>query len=408
MESVRSETPHRQHDERVLPGTGEVGAPDPMASSIAADLSAGPGADSTFDPVADLAARLAATWSGLSGYVVVRWAVRPLAARSHRTVQSIAFTVLVLALGVAGALLTGEPLSMLVLQGWAASLLLAVLLAFDALGDSLLRTLREEILPGLPTERLAAAAAELQDSILLRLEPLLSWGIGFLTALLLAPGLYLILGVVAPFTYLVVIVGSAVTVSMIYIPASVTTALLLFTAGEVALPPLRPEESRLVQGWHSITRRVSSTAALVATIGVLGPFLVPGLGRAAAVVAVLVFAGATSAVLVQIVLQQLRLGALIGRHRGRISRGLLAELSECYDQRHDPSEDLLARVELLLHLRKLADRPATTHPWLSAGLRQLAPMALPLLSLLAGTVELPFLERDTFIFLILEKVLDLF
>jgi hypothetical protein len=359
-------------------------------------------------PADRLASGIDAAFDALSAYAVVRRVARPIAGSRSWAAQSIAFTLLLLGVCMAGAVWTGEPATFLALQLWSAVLLLAVLLAFHGLARAIVDTLRDKVFPVLPPAELDDAAARLRTALPLRLEPIVSWGVGVLTILLAGVGLYLLLGTAGPFAYLNILVGSALTVSMVFVPATVTAALLHLTSGPIRLPPVRPEISPLVVGWRSITRHVIRVAALVATIGVIGPFLVPGLGSAATVVASLVLAGATSAVLVLIIVQHRRLGTLLRDHRRAIEKELLTEIGEYYERRHALDAADIARVEALVLFQKLvAERSGRERMGTAVAiLRQLAPMSLPLLGLLAGSVDIPFIENDTLVFLILEWLLD--
>lgn len=355
-----------------------------------------------------LAGRLAQTLGSLSAYRLVQRVAAPRNGVGSWTLRAVGFTLALTATCALGAVLTHEPRISLALQLWAAVLLLTVLIAFDRLARSLLEILRSDVLPGLPAAMLQSADERLRTTRLLRLEPVASASIGALTVLLLAPGLYLLEGIVAPFTYAVVLVGSAVMVSMIYIPATVTAALLHFTSQPLPLPPVRPEEAPLVEAWTRITYRVTWVAALVATIGVLGPYLVLGVGPAATVVAVLVFAGATTAVLALIVMQQIRIRMLLSDHRETILRQIQAELTDYYARRHELNEAEVARVELLTRFQELARPSEGPGRFIGALIRHLAPMAIPLVSLLANTIDLPFIDDEMMVFLLLEKLLDVF
>lgn len=359
-------------------------------------------------PADRLASGIGAAFDALSAYVFVRRVARPVAGSKSWVAQSIAFTLLLFGACVAGAIWTGEPATMLALQVWSAVLLLAVLLAFHRLARAIVDTLRDKVFPVLPPAALEEAETRLRTALPLRLEPIVSWGVGVLTVLLAGVGLYLLLGTVGPFAYLNILVGSAMTVSMVFVPATVTAALLHLTSGPVRLPPVRPEASPLVVGWRSITRHVIRVAALVATIGVIGPFLVPGLGFAATVVASLVLAGATSAVLVLIIVQHRRLGALLRDHREANEQELQTEIGEYYERRRELDAAEIARVRALILFQEVVVERSSGQRAVLAFVRQLAPMSVPLIGLVAGSVDIPFIENDTLVFLLLEWLLDAF
>lgn len=314
--------------------------------------------------------------------------------------RSLVFSLLVLVLVGSGAWLTGEPHYLLWLHIWAAALLFTALVAYDWLANQIMQFLREEIVSELPPEMVQHAIRVSQGNILMRGQALLSAGVGGLTALLLGPVLIAITGQLTPFTYFIVFFGSALTTNLIYIPAMATVFSLLINPDQVRLYPLDPAQSRLVRGLEAIGQRIVWITAILATVGVIGPFLIPKLGVASLAMAVLVLTGAVLATGLQFVVQAFVLRRIVVARRERTLNELQNELSGLYERRTALSNQEHAQLESLLamHAQTLQSHPSATG--LSDVFNFVSPLLLPLLGLVVGSLNLPFIDNGVLGFLV--------
>jgi hypothetical protein len=321
-------------------------------------------------------------------YAVTRWL--PGAAWWLR---SLAFSLLLLVLVGSGAWRTGEPPYLLWLHIWAAALLLTALIAYDWLANQIMQFLREEIVSELPPEMVQHAIRVSQGNLLLRRQALISAGVGALTALLLGPVLIAITGRLTPFTYFIVFFGSALTTNLIYIPAMATVFSLLIKPDQARLYPLDPAQSRLVRGLEAIGQRIVWITAILATVGVIGPFLIPKLGLASLAMAVLVLTGAVLATGLQFVVQAFVLRRIVVSRRERTLNELQNELTVLYERRNSLSSEEHAQLESLLamHEQTLQSHPSATS--FSDVFNFVSPLLLPLLGLVVGSLNLPFLDK---------------
>src|SRR5690606_34019946 len=113
----------------------------------------------------------------------------------------------------------------------------------------------------------------------------------------------------------------------------------------------------------------------------------------------LVLAGATSAVLVLIIVQHRRLGALLRDHREAIEQELQTEIGEYDERRRELAAAEIARVRALILFQEVVVERSSGQRAVLAFVRQLAPMSVPLIGLVAGSVDIPFIENDTLVFL---------
>jgi len=314
--------------------------------------------------------------------------------------RSVLFSLMVLIVTGAGAWLTGEPRYLLGLHVWAATLLLTALVTYDWLANQVVRILREEIAADLPPETIQRAIWVSQHHWVLRRQALLSAGVGGLTTLLLGPVLIAITGQLTPFTYLIVFFGSALTTNLVYIPAIATVFSLLIVTGEARLYPLDPAQSQLVRGLQAIGQRIVWITAILATVGVIGPFLIPGLGLASLAMALLVLTGAVAATGLQFVVQAFALRRLIVARRERTLNELQNELSALYERRATLGVEEHALLESLLAMRDQALQAHPSATGLADVFNFVSPLLLPLLGIVVGSLNLPFVNKDLLGFLV--------
>lgn len=335
--------------------------------------------------------------------LVVRRLVRAVTGwlpRAAWWLRSFLFSLLVLALVGTGAWLTGEPLYLLWMHVWAAALLLTALIAYEWLAHQVIQILREEIASDLPPETLHRAIRVSQGNLMLRGQALVSAGVGGLTVLLLGPVLIAITGRFTPFTYFIVFFGSALTTNLIYIPAMATVFSLLVMTGEARLYPLDPAQSRVVRGLEAIGQRIVWMTAILATVGVIGPFLIPKLGAASLAIAGLVLTGAVMATGLQFVVQAFVLRRIVVARRDQTLNELQNELSALYERRATLSAEEHAQLESLLamHAQALRSHPSATG--FSDVFNFVSPLLLPILGLVVGSLNLPFIDHGALGFLV--------
>jgi hypothetical protein len=300
-------------------------------------------------------------------------------------VSRVALALAFLILSLAGWRLAGEPPVTLGVNLWAASLLLAALLIYCVLGYHVVRQVETFIAPEVPPEIEADIGGRQRSSALLRWQAALSGGVGALTVLLLAPVLWTVTQRPTPATWAAVFLGSALTVNLIYIPASVSVLSLWLSRDErLRLFPLDPGRSGIVQGLMAVGRAIVRATALLATVGVVGPFLIPGIGAASLVLALLVFTGAVSATGLQYVIQRYAIHRMVARQRRRTESELQTELTRLYERRLELSEVEAGRLsELLAIYAQVAaaeDRVFTVGKALDFA----SPLLLPMIGLLLG------------------------
>lgn len=296
-------------------------------------------------------------------------------------VRSMLFTVALSLAFVLGALASGEPRMLVGLHAWAAALLGASLLLYDWLGRRVLTAFRVGVAPSLRPEALDAARRLLTTSPVLRWQAAISVGVGVLTAALLLPVLYLVTGRLVPFTAAVVAIGSSVTTNLIYVPGMATVMTFLARDAE-DLPPLAPQHGRLVRALQRTGHWIVLVTAAFATVGVLAPLVVPGLGAVGPVLAALVVFGAVSSTGVQFALQQVVLAALVNARRDRTLDELQAQIAPLYARRDALTGD---ERETLMALVNLHDRVAQAPDFL-VSMQALLAFARPLVVPLASAV----------------------
>ncbi len=350
-------------------GVGRLIQPRPMEESPADSMSQHEPVDALLERALDMlwarrVVRLLTPIKGLS------W-----------TVRATLCTALLFAVFLGGALATGEPRTLLGLHAWAATLLGASLLLYDWLAGRVLSAFRDSVLPSLPSDTVHRARALLLESPVLRWQGALSVGVGVLTALLLMPVLYAATGRVVPFAAGIVAVGSSLTTSLVYVPAMATVMAFLARDAD-DLPPLAPQHARLVRTVQRTGHWIVLVTAGVATVGVLAPLVLPGLGLVGPVLAVLVLLGAVSSTGMQFGLQQVVLAALVNARRDRTLDELQARVARLYGRLDELTTD--ERDELLA-LVNLHDRVAQV-PDLLVSLRSLLEFARPLVVPLASAV----------------------
>ena len=307
--------------------------------------------------------------------------------------RSVLFSLVLLAGTALGAWLAREPVGLYGLHIWAALLLLTALVAYELLAGQAFRILREAVIPHLPPDAIERAIALSDNQPLLRGQAWVSGGVGALTALLLGPALFALTGVFTPFTDLIVFLGSAFTANLIYIPAMVTALCLVVAVDGGQLYPLDPANSQLVRGIEDIGTRIVWTTVAIATVGVVGPLLIPSLGIVSLVLALLVLTGAVAVTGLQFALQQWVFSYIVSARREQTLNELQAKLSALYARQVSLTEAEQEQAELLLRMHDRAVRAPANLVSLPELINFTAPLLVPLLSLIIGSLNLPFLHQ---------------
>lgn len=318
---------------------------------------------------------LDALWAKRVVRAAVPFARWPWAARA------VAFTTMLTAACVGGALATQEPLALLGLHLWAAALLVTALLLYPWLGAEVVTAFRDAVAPSLPPAAQDFARRTLARSPVLRWQGALSVAVGVLTAALLLPVLLLSTGRVAPFTTLAVAVGSSLTTNLVYIPGAATVMTWLAREAE-DLPALVPQHGRVVRAVQRTGHRIVLVTAGFASVGVLAPLVVPGLGAVGPALAALVLMGAVTTTAGQFVIQQVVLAELVSSRRDRTLDELQARINALYARRDalTPAERDELSATLGYH-----DRAAQA-PDVFASMQALLAFARPLVVPLVGAV----------------------
>lgn len=306
--------------------------------------------------------------------------------------RAFVFCGLMLGISVGAGEATGEAPALAGVMAWAAALLLVALLVYERLGRRVVETLRNDIGPGLTDEVTRRAAEVAARSPILRWQTAISAGIGGLTALLLGPALVGTFGR-APATLAVVIVGSALTTNYVYVPAMVSVLALLLAGEAVPVFPLDPLLSQMVRGMERIGREIVWTTAALATVGVVGPLLIPGLGIVGLVLALLVFCGAVLATGLQYVVQVIAINRLVGDRRDTTLNTLQRELDAYYERRGSLETADAARASVLLAMHEQAGQARENALSFSEAVGFLSPLVVPLIGLLVGSLNLPWLNE---------------
>lgn len=330
-------------------------------------------------PATPLATELAQTLDALWAMRVVR-AVVPFT-RWAWPVRALVFTTLLTVVCAGGALVTREPIALLGLHLWAAALLVAALVLYPWLGGEVVVAFRDSVESSLPSSARAFARTTLARSPLLRWQALLSIGVGVLTAALLLPVLLISTGRVAPFTTLAVAIGSSLTTNLVYIPGAATVMTWLAREAE-DLPALIPQHGRVVRAVQRTGHRIVLVTAGFASVGVLAPLGVPGLGAVGPALAALVLLGAVTTTAGQFVIQQAVLAELVSARRDRTLDELQSRINELYTRRDSLTS--AERDELAATL-SFHDRAANA-PDVFASMQALLAFARPLVVPLVGAV----------------------
>ncbi len=335
-----------------------------------------------------LAEELARTLDGLFGRRLVLAAT---AARLPWALRATLFAGGLLALTLLVGAGLGEPRALREIDLWAGLLLLVTLIAYEGLAREVKRIAGAAIVPALAPEAVARARTFSATSFLLTRQAVVCLGVGVLTVAPLAPALRLFVGHLGLATLGLVAVGSAVVTSLVYIPASVSLLSLLSTAGRVELFPLDPNRSPLVMGLRRLGQQTVVVTAAMATVGALGPLLLPGLGPVAYVLAAMVLCGAVAASVAQFFVQQYALGALLRRARSESLDALQREITPLFARRTALSEQERGALESLLLLYDRVVNISTKVFTPREALRFAGPMLVPTVTMILTSlhIELP-------------------
>lgn len=250
---------------------------------------------------------------------------------------------------IAGAALS-EPRALREVDVWGGLLLAVTLIAYQGLARDVKSIAGSVIIPSLSLDAVARARAFSASSFLVRRQTLICAGVGLLTAVPIVPALRVFVGHSGLSTVSFMCFGSAIVTSQIYIPASVSLLSLLSTAGRVELFPLDPNQSPMIRGLRRLGQRTVVVTAAMATVGALGPLLLPGLGAAAYVLAGMVLCGGVLASAAQFFVQQYAIGALITRARSESVSALQREITPLFERRLELSDSERSTLESLLAL----------------------------------------------------------
>ena len=337
-----------------------------------------------------LAEELARTLDGLFGRRLVLAATAVLA-RLPWALRALVCTAGLVALTLLAGAALAEPRPLREIDLWAGLLLLVTLIAYEGLLRQVKRVAGAAIIPSLSPEAVARARAFAARSFLLNRQAAVCLGLGLLTAAPLVPALRFFVGHPGPATLAFIALGSAVVTSQVYIPASVSLLSLVSTVGRVELFPLDPNHAPLVVGLRRLGQQTVVVTAAMATVGALGPLLLPGLGPVAYVLSAMVLCGAVAASAAQFFVQQYALGTLLARARNESISALQHEIAPLFARRTALSEDERGTLESLLQLYdrvgNISTRVFTPHQ----ALRFAGPLLIPTVTMVLTSlhIELP-------------------
>lgn len=339
---------------------------------------------------AQLAEELTRTLDGLLGRRLVLGATAPLS-RLPWAMRSAVFSGGLVALSLLGGRLLGEPRAFREVDVWSGLLLLVTLFAYEGLATEVKRLASSAIIPALSEQAVAKARAWHRESFLLRRQEVLCGGIAFLTAAPIVPALHAFVGHYGPATVGFLCFCSGIVTSLIYIPASVSLLSLLSVTGRVELFPLDPNQSPMIRGLRRLGQRTVVVTAAMATVGSLGPLLLPGLGAAAYVLAGMVLCGGVLASAAQFFVQQYAIGALITRVRSESIAALQSEITPLFERRMALSEDERSTLEKLLLLYDRVIQISVQGFTLREAARFAGPLLVPAVTLILSSlhIELP-------------------
>ena len=339
-----------------------------------------------------LAEELSRTLDGLFGRRIVlgaTWALQ----RLPWALRALVFSGGLVAFTLAAGALLGEPRAFRQIDLWAGLLLLVTLIAYEGLAVDVKRLASAAIIPALSPEAVARARSLGTTNFLLTRQALICGGVGLLTAGMLVPALQIFVGHQGPATLLFLAVGSAIVTSLVYIPTSVSVLSLLSTAGRVELFPLDPNRSLMVAGLRRLGQRTVNVSAAMATVGALGPLLLPGLGPVAYVLSALVLCGAVSASVAQFFVQQYALGAIIARVRNESVGALQREIAPLFARRTQLSEDERGALAALLALYDRVVNISIKVFTVREGLRFASPLLVPVGTLILTSLHIEIPEH---------------
>ena len=350
-----------------------------------------------------LAEELTQTLDALLGRRLVLFATAPLKSLPW-ALRATVFAVALVALTVAAGALCSEPATFRAIDVWAGLLLLVTLIAYQWLAEQVKRLAHTTITPELSLDVVKQARAWGATHFLLNRQAAVCMGVGLLTAAPLIPTLRIFAGHQGPATLFLICLGSAMVTNLIYIPASVSVLSLLAANSRIALFPLDPWRTRLVGALSKLGQSTVVVSAATATVGALGPLLLPGLGLIADVLAGLVLLGAVLASLAQYFVQQYALGSLLSRTRIESMAALQAEIAPLFARRLELSQDERGALDQLLALydRVLAVSIKTFSA--RGALRFASPLFIPLLTMVLSALHINVPEQSP-IWILMRKLL---
>lgn len=350
-----------------------------------------------------LAEELAQTLDGLLGRRLLLFAtslLSPLPWALRAAVFSLALVALTLAAGV----LCGEPGTFRAIDMWAGLLLLVTLIAYQWLAEQVKQLARTAIVPELSLEAVVRARAWRASHFLLTRQAMVCLGVGLLTAVPLVPALRMFAGHQGPATLVLICLGSAMVANLVYIPASVSMLSILAVSSRVALFPLDPWRTRLVGALSKLGQSTVVVSAATATVGALGPLMLPGLGLAADLLAGLVLLGAVLASLAQYFIQQYALGSLLTRTRIASLAALQGEIAPLFARRLQLSQDERSALDQLLALYDRVVAVSTKTFSARGALRFASPLFVPLLTMVLSALHINIPEQSP-IWILIRKFL---
>lgn len=300
--------------------------------------------------------------------------------------------------GVSATALVGrllhEPLLLRQIDVWAGLLLLVTLIAYEWLANHVKRLARTQIIPELSPQVVAHARAWAATHPLLTRQAILCGLVGLLTAAPLLLALRMFASHHGAATLVLVAVGSAMVTSCIYIPASVSVLSLLVADSRVPLFPLDPGRTRLVGALRQLGQRTVVVSAAMATVGALGPPLLPGAGPVAYLLSGLVLLGAVLASGAQYLVQQYALGSLLARTRIEAMAALQGEIAPLFARRCELASDERAKLQQLLALYDRVVAASIQVFTLRDALRYVSPFLIPLLTMALSALHIQIPERS--------------
>lgn len=296
---------------------------------------------------------------------------------------------------------------------WGMGLFIAEIASFDIASGALKNIFRDDIVPALPDDVADEAAEFVHEKMSTGRQVINMLIAGLVVSGVIGWVLYLNFQRLTPATYLAAFFIAALVANTIHLANLFTALTRLFSHNDdIALYPLDARQSPIVRGSTAITRRIVLVTAFTATISIIGPFLLPSVRNSdlpemfrqlfspmwtvrelSFSLSLVAFAGAVGAIIVPFFMQQANLTRMVSRRHTRTLSEIQADLNVLYTRRNQLDEEERARFETLLALHERISAGGGRAFSLRDGIDFLAPLLLPLLSLLGGNPVIEFFKN---------------